>query len=153
MKVIADLCLVPIGVGVSVSKEVAACERLLRDSGLKIKLHAYGTNIEAARQVMIQAVRHVAGVLQDKPVDALYIEMGNSAMIFRVRWWIESYQETRRNLDQVHTALQAAFDQAGIPFAPKTQSVKLRADAGTVRRVSAAFRHRGGEGPDGGDND
>jgi small-conductance mechanosensitive channel len=79
--------------------------------------------------------------------------MAPSGIVFRVRWWIESYQDTRRNLDQVHTALQRAFDQAGIPFAPRTQSVKLRADADTVRRVSAAFRHRRGEGPGGGDND
>jgi uncharacterized protein (TIGR00106 family) len=46
MKVIADLCVVPIGVGTSVSKEVAACERVLAEAGLKTKLHAYGTNIE-----------------------------------------------------------------------------------------------------------
>jgi uncharacterized protein (TIGR00106 family) len=46
MKVIADLCVVPIGIGTSVSKEVAACERVLAEAGLKTKLHAYGTNIE-----------------------------------------------------------------------------------------------------------
>ncbi len=46
MRVIADLCLIPIGVGVSVSKEIAACERVLAEAGLKTKLHAYGTNIE-----------------------------------------------------------------------------------------------------------
>ena len=42
MKVIADLCVVPLGVGVSVSREVAACERVLAEAGLKTKLHAYG---------------------------------------------------------------------------------------------------------------
>jgi hypothetical protein len=46
MKVIADLCVVPIGVGVSVSKEIAICERILAAAGLKTHLHAYGTNIE-----------------------------------------------------------------------------------------------------------
>ena len=46
MKVIADLCVVPIGVGVSVSKEIAICERILAAVGLKTHLHAYGTNIE-----------------------------------------------------------------------------------------------------------
>jgi uncharacterized protein YqgV (UPF0045/DUF77 family) len=30
----------------SVSKEIAVCEKNLLDAGLKIKLHAYGTNIE-----------------------------------------------------------------------------------------------------------
>lgn len=46
MKAIADLCVVPLGVGVSVSEYVAACERILQEAGLKTQLHAYGTNIE-----------------------------------------------------------------------------------------------------------
>lgn len=46
MKVIVDLCVVPIGVGVSVSKYVAECEKILKEAGLNTALHAYGTNIE-----------------------------------------------------------------------------------------------------------
>ena len=46
MKVIVDLCVVPMGVGVSVSKHVAACQKVIEDSGLEHALHAYGTNIE-----------------------------------------------------------------------------------------------------------
>jgi len=57
MKVIADLCVVPMGVGVSVSAHVAACERVLREAGLKIKLHAYGTNIEGEWDVVMAAIK------------------------------------------------------------------------------------------------
>ncbi len=46
MDVIIDLCVVPIGVGISVSKYVAACHEVIKDAGLKSELHAYGTNIE-----------------------------------------------------------------------------------------------------------
>jgi len=46
MFVIIDLCVVPIGVGVSVSTYVAACERVITEAGLTHSLHAYGTNIE-----------------------------------------------------------------------------------------------------------
>lgn len=46
MNVIMDLCVVPIGVGVSVSKYVAACHEIIHAAGLKSELHAYGTNIE-----------------------------------------------------------------------------------------------------------
>ena len=46
MKVIMDLCIVPIGVGVSVSEYVAACHEVLEQKGLETQLHAYGTNIE-----------------------------------------------------------------------------------------------------------
>eukprot|EP01060_Flectonema_neradi_P017637 TRINITY_DN24499_c0_g1_i1.p1 TRINITY_DN24499_c0_g1~~TRINITY_DN24499_c0_g1_i1.p1 ORF type:complete len:121 (+),score=10.38 TRINITY_DN24499_c0_g1_i1:34-396(+) len=47
-KVIIDLCVVPMkeSNGVSVSKEITVLEKLIRESGLKHKLHGYGTNIE-----------------------------------------------------------------------------------------------------------
>ncbi len=57
MKVIADLCLIPIGVGVSVSNHVAACERVLAEAGLKTRLHAYGTNIEGEWDDVFAAIK------------------------------------------------------------------------------------------------
>jgi uncharacterized protein (TIGR00106 family) len=57
MNVIADLCIVPIGVGVSVSPYVAACQRILTDAGLDIQLHAYGTNIEGEWDTVFAAIR------------------------------------------------------------------------------------------------
>jgi uncharacterized protein (TIGR00106 family) len=57
VKVIADLCVVPLGVGVSVSKEVAICERILKAAGLKTQLHAYGTNIEGEWDQVFAAVK------------------------------------------------------------------------------------------------
>jgi len=57
MHVIADLCLVPLGVGVSVSRYIAECERILSAAGLKIELHAYGTNIEGEWDDMFQAIQ------------------------------------------------------------------------------------------------
>ncbi|MEJ2736029.1 MAG: mechanosensitive ion channel family protein [Anaerolineae bacterium] len=98
------------------------------DPRYRIETHVgigYGTDIETARRVLIEAVQDIEGVLPDRPVDALYIEMGDSAMIFRVRWWIESYVDTRRVLDRVHTALQHALDEAGIESPFPTQSVNL----------------------------
>ena len=58
MKVIMDLCVVPLGVGVSVSQYIATCERILSEAGLKLKMHAYGTNIEGEWDEVFQAVKH-----------------------------------------------------------------------------------------------
>ena len=57
MNVIADLCVVPIGVGVSVSKYITACEKVLKEAGLKTKLHVYGTNIEGEWEVVFNAIK------------------------------------------------------------------------------------------------
>lgn len=57
MKVIVDLCVVPIGVGLSVSAYIAECEKILKDAGLKTMLHAYGTNIEGEWDDVFAAVK------------------------------------------------------------------------------------------------
>ncbi|MBE0658915.1 MAG: MTH1187 family thiamine-binding protein [Bryobacteraceae bacterium] len=57
MKAIADVCVIPIGIGVSVSKEVTACERIFAEAGLKSRLHAYGTNIEGDWDDVMAAIK------------------------------------------------------------------------------------------------
>jgi uncharacterized protein (TIGR00106 family) len=57
MNVIIDLCVVPMGVGVSVSKYIAVCQQILGKAGLKTQLHAYGTNIEGEWETVFSAVR------------------------------------------------------------------------------------------------
>ncbi|QOX79300.1 MTH1187 family thiamine-binding protein [Trichlorobacter lovleyi] len=57
MKVLVDLCVVPMGVGVSVSSYVAACEKVLSEAGLKTALHSYGTNIEGEWDAVFAAIK------------------------------------------------------------------------------------------------
>jgi uncharacterized protein (TIGR00106 family) len=57
VKAIVDLCVVPLGVGVSVSEYVVACERILKEAGLKTQLHAYGTNVEGEWDAVFAAVK------------------------------------------------------------------------------------------------
>ena len=46
MQVTAEICVIPLGVGVSVSGYIAACQPILEAWGVKPQLHAYGTNVE-----------------------------------------------------------------------------------------------------------
>jgi MscS family membrane protein len=111
------------------------------DPRYRIETHvgiAYGTDIETARHVIVNAVRQVEGVLPEKPVDALYNEMGDSAMVFRVRWWIQSYVDTRRVVDRVHTALQHALDAAGIESPYPTQNLNVQVDSESAERLTEA---------------
>lgn len=57
MRVIADFCLVPIGVGVSTSIYIAECEKILNAADLKTHLHAYGTNIEGEWEDVFSAIK------------------------------------------------------------------------------------------------
>jgi uncharacterized protein (TIGR00106 family) len=57
MKVIVDLTVIPLGVGISLSPYVAACEKVLSDAGLKTQLHANGTNIEGEWDEVFTAIK------------------------------------------------------------------------------------------------
>ncbi len=65
MRVIADFGLIPLGVGVSLSKYVAACERVLREAGLEHRLHAYGTNVEGEWDDVLAAVKRCHEVVHE----------------------------------------------------------------------------------------
>ncbi len=57
MQVIIDLCVVPVGVGTSLSRYIAACQAVLDEAGLSYQLHAYGTNIEGDWDDVFRAVK------------------------------------------------------------------------------------------------
>ncbi len=56
MKVIVDLCVVPIGVGVHLAPTIAAGEKVLTKAGLKIQLHPNGTAIEGEWEPVFAAI-------------------------------------------------------------------------------------------------
>jgi len=98
----------------------------------------YGQDVEEVRRIIVTTIRDVDGILSDRPVDALYIEMGESTMIFRVRWWIESYEDTRRVYDRVNTALQQALDEAGIETAYHTFDINVKLGAEDLVRLAGS---------------
>jgi len=75
VKVIADLCIVPMGIGVSVSKQVTVCERILAEAGLKTKLHAYGTNIEGDWDAVFAAIKRCHEALHESGVPRITASM------------------------------------------------------------------------------
>ena len=87
---------------------------------------AYGTDLEHARKTLIDAVIKVEGVDQSRPVEALFLEFGDSALIFRIRWWLDSYVDTRRMFDKVNTAMYNALNEAGIEIPFPQQDVRLK---------------------------
>ena len=99
------------------------------DTKYRIQVHlgvAYGTDLELARRIMIEAVRGVEGVLPDQKVEALFLEFGPSALIFRVRWWLDSFADTRRMFDKVNTALYTALNEAKIEIPCPQMDVHLK---------------------------
>lgn len=68
MKCMADLCVIPIGAGVSVADEIAQCQRILARFAIDTELHAYGTTLHGDWDEVFAAIKachaelHEAGV-------------------------------------------------------------------------------------------
>ena len=113
------------------------------DPRYRIETHVYigfNEDVEMIRQLLIDALRQVEGVLLDKPIDALFIDMTEGPIKFRLRWWIESYADTRRMFDRVHTAIKRALDEAGIDSPMTSDNINLMVDQVTTERLSSAFQ-------------
>ena len=100
----------------------------------------YDSDLKLARETAIKAVKHVEGVLLDKPIDALFVDFGESSITFRIRWWIDSYVDTRRMFDKVNEQLLDGFNQAGIKMPNMTYDLNLTVDEQNVRQFSEGVR-------------
>lgn len=70
-----DVSIVPIGAGVSLSRYVAACERVLQEAGLQPQLHANGTNVEGEWDQVFAAVKRCHEVLHEMGVPRVSTNM------------------------------------------------------------------------------
>lgn len=59
MKATGDIQVIPIGVGVSVRKEVQRAHAILEEAGIHAQLHPNGTNVEGELEDIFNAIRRV----------------------------------------------------------------------------------------------
>ncbi len=59
MKAIAEIQVVPIGAGVSVRAQVRRAQELIRESGLLVQEHSFGTNVEGELQTILDTIARI----------------------------------------------------------------------------------------------
>ena len=59
MNMIADICVIPFTGRVSVREEVTRAHQILKETGLPVLLHGYGTNIEGDYRVIMEALERI----------------------------------------------------------------------------------------------
>ena len=63
MKATAEIQVVPIGVGVSVRAQVRRAQEIIRESGLIVQEHSFGTNVEGDLEAIFAVVARIHEVL------------------------------------------------------------------------------------------
>lgn len=99
MKVMIDLCVVPLGVGVSVSEYVTACQRIFRDAGLSHQMHAYGTNVEGDWDEVFAAVKRCHEVLHEMGAPRINTSMRIGTRTDRAQTMADKIESVERKLD------------------------------------------------------
>ena len=76
----------------------------------------YDEDIEAARKVLLDTLRSAPNVLNEPAPEVLAMELGDSSIVMRARWWINPPRQidVMQARDQVVTMAKRALDNAGI---------------------------------------
>ena len=98
MRVIIDFSIVPIGVGVSLSRYVAACERILEESGLEHQLHANGTNVEGDWDAVFAVVKRCHEVVHEMGAPRITAVVKVGTRVDREQTMAEKVESVERNL-------------------------------------------------------
>jgi len=79
---------------------------------------AYGSDVDQVKAVLMSAAQSVDHVVDDPEPRIRFVEMGDSALIFRVQGWIDEPALRGICIDGLNTSIYKALGQAGIeiPF-------------------------------------
>lgn len=100
MNVMVDLCVVPIGVGVSVSEYIAECERLIEGAGLESELHPYGTVIQGDWDAVFRVVKQCHERVHEMGVPRVFTTLKVGTRTDRTQTMADKIDSVRRKLDQ-----------------------------------------------------
>ena len=108
------------------------------DSQFRVQIEinvAYGENPARIEAVIVDAVRGVDGIAPAKPVDVLLKEISKSGLTFRLRWWLQDYQEGRYSADKVLRAVYAAMLQTGIEMSLDAYDLNIYMEQEANQRI------------------
>ena len=85
----------------------------------------YGDDIDLAKQLMLDAMHSVNEVLKDPAPDALVMELAESTVNIRVRWWVHPPRRADNLIsrDKVITAIKKKLTENGIDLPFPTQQI------------------------------
>lgn len=77
---------------------------------------AYGSDTDAARNIMLSAVKNLPKVLKTPAPNVLFMGFGESALDFEIRVFLNSFDDRVPMTHVVHTEINKALEAAGIPI-------------------------------------
>jgi potassium efflux system protein len=88
---------------------------------------AYGSDVEKARSVMMEAVKSVPEVLEEPAPSVFFVRFGESSLDFEIRAHVDGIDKRLRTQHEINVAVERALSAAGIeiPFPQRHLHLKL----------------------------
>lgn len=98
----------------------------------------YGEDIDQAKTLILEAVRGTPGVLEDPKPDVLVIDLADSTLNLRIRWWIDPPRrvDVLEAKDQVLTAVLNKLTINGVDLPYPTQQILVEREAADVSAIA-----------------
>jgi potassium-dependent mechanosensitive channel len=95
---------------------------------------AYGTDLQKAKQILIELLGNNENILKYPAPDVLFGEFGSSSILVRVSFWVPDAREGNPVKSEVIAAIDVSFKEAGIVIPFPQQDIHVHnLDADTVR--------------------
>ncbi|MBJ6726227.1 mechanosensitive ion channel family protein [Geomesophilobacter sediminis] len=104
----------------------------LPDSRVKVKVPlgvAYGTDVAAAKELLVQTALAVPGVVAEPGPEVYFTNFGESALNLNLFFWVADYRQQAVVVDRINSAIAGAFITHGIIMPFPTRTVFIEKDA------------------------
>jgi uncharacterized protein (TIGR00106 family) len=81
MKILAEVCVIPLNGSISLRKEIAIAHEILRKTGCTVALHGYGTNIEGEYETIMNVIKEIHETLHQSGTPRIHTSLKISSRI------------------------------------------------------------------------
>ncbi|MBW2963392.1 mechanosensitive ion channel family protein, partial [Candidatus Woesearchaeota archaeon] len=86
----------------------------------------YGTKVEKVKKVVDGVLKKMKDISDDPYMDTVFTEMGDFALLFEARFWVDDYREAYNKKLEATEKIYAALNKAKIGIAFPTQTIHLK---------------------------
>lgn len=122
----------------------------LSNSVTRVVVHvgvAYGSDTDAARDVMMGVIRENQKILDTPPPQVFFLGFGDSSLDFQLRFFLRAFEDRFPVSHQVHTEVNKALAGAGfeIPFPQRDLNIRTQDIPLDIRSSHTQPKHKGSD--------
>jgi len=101
MKILAEICVIPINGSISLRKEIAIAHRILQQTGCTIELHGYGTNVEGDYDLIMNAIKEIHQTLHSMGTVRIHTALKISSRIDKDQTFTQKVEAVQQQLQEL----------------------------------------------------